>query len=86
MKLSLVQDQAIQAMMAVVMGAELFDRLFAGIRFDEVDGPVLYAHAKNETIATEIEDELGLYISLVATSVLKREIDVVVVLPKVLLQ
>jgi hypothetical protein len=42
MKVSQVQDYAIQARMAVIVGAKTFDRLFSGIRFDEVDGPMLY--------------------------------------------
>jgi hypothetical protein len=42
MKLDSVQDQAIQARMALIVGAKTFDRLFAGIRFDELDGYLLY--------------------------------------------
>jgi hypothetical protein len=38
MKLSPVQDQAIAARMALVVGANTFDRLFAGVQFHEVDG------------------------------------------------
>jgi len=84
MKLNDTQDYAIQAMMAIVVGAEEYDRLFTGIRFDEVDGGLLYAFARNREIAEAIEEELGYYISLAATAVLKQEIDIVVVLPKVL--
>jgi hypothetical protein len=32
MNITLVQDQAIQARMALIVGAKTFDRLFAGIR------------------------------------------------------
>jgi hypothetical protein len=84
MKLTDVQDYAIQAMMAIVVGAEEYDRLFAGIRFDEVDGDLMYAIARNGEVAEEIEEQLGHYISLAATAVLKQEIDLVVALPKVL--
>jgi hypothetical protein len=56
MQLSQIQDQAIQARMALIVGAKTFDRLFAGIRFEELDGPLLYVYAKNEEIAAEIED------------------------------
>jgi hypothetical protein len=45
MQITEVQDQAIQARMAFIVGAKTFDRLFAGIRFDEADGPLLYAYA-----------------------------------------
>jgi hypothetical protein len=44
MKISLVQDQAIAARMALIVGADNFDRLFRGIQFDEFDGTVLYAY------------------------------------------
>lgn len=86
MKLSLVQDQAIQALVAGAVGAEAFDRLFAGIRFDNVDGKLLYAFARDEEVASDIEDGYSFYIASVASRVLKRQVDVVVVMPKVLLQ
>jgi hypothetical protein len=84
MKLSQVEDQAIQARMALIVGAKTFDRLFAGIRFDEIDGPMLYAYAKNEDIASEIEDEFSLHIATIASKIIGREIELVVVMPKVL--
>jgi hypothetical protein len=84
MKLSKVQDQAIQARMALLVGAATFDHLFAGIRFDEVDGPLLYVFARNEDIATEIEDEFSLHIAIVASRIIGRQVELVVVLPKVL--
>lgn len=58
MKLSKVEDQAIQARIALIVGAETFDRLFAGIRFDESEGPLLYVYARNEDLAAEIEEGL----------------------------
>jgi hypothetical protein len=84
MQLTEVQNLAIQARMALMVGARTFDRLFAGIHFDEADGPLLYAFAKDESAAAEIEDEFTMHIALVASQILRREIDVVVVLPKVL--
>ncbi|MGY8634266.1 hypothetical protein RAD15_17445 [Bradyrhizobium sp. 14AA] len=83
MKLSLVEDQAIQARMAAIAGAETFDRLFAGIRFDEVDGSLLFAIARDEDCAAEIEDDFSHQLAIVATQILKQSVDVVVVLPKV---
>jgi hypothetical protein len=83
MKLSLVEDQAIQARMAAIAGAEIFDRLFAGIRFEEVDGSLLFAVARDEDCATEIEDDFSHQLAVVATQILKQSVDVVVVLPKV---
>ena len=84
MKLSQVEDEAIQARMALIVGAKTFDRFFAGIRFDEIDGPMLYAYAKNEDVASEIEDEFSLHIATVASKIIGREIELVVVMPKVL--
>ncbi|WFT96995.1 hypothetical protein QA633_08065 [Bradyrhizobium barranii] len=84
MKLTQVQDQAIQARMALIVGASTFDRLFAGVRFDEVDGYLLYAFAKDEEAACAIEDEFSLHISTVASEILKQEVEVVLVMPKVL--
>jgi hypothetical protein len=54
MKLVPVQDQAIAARMALVVGAATFDRLFAGVEFHEVDGDLLYVFAKDEETAAEI--------------------------------
>ena len=84
MHLTLIQDQAIQARMALIVGAKTFDRLFAGIRFGEVDGPILYAYAKDEESAEEIEDKFSLHISIIASKIVGREIEVILVLPKVL--
>ena len=82
MKLSLPQDQAIAARMALIVGAKEFDSLFLGVRFGEVDGDVLIVYAQNEELAAEMEDRFALHISIVATGILKREIGVVIVMPK----
>jgi hypothetical protein len=84
MKLSLVEDQAIQARIAQVVGAETFDRLFSGIRFDEIDGNLLFAFARDEDVAAEIEDDFSHDLALIASIIIGQNIDVVVVLPKVL--
>jgi hypothetical protein len=60
--------------------------LFAGVRFDEVDGDVLYVYARGEEVAAEMEDNFALHISIVATAILKREIGIVLVLPEHLIQ
>ena len=82
MKLSTVQDQAIAARMALVVGAATFDRLFAGVEFHEADGDLLYVFARNEEAAAEMEDRFSLHISIIATGILKHEIGIVLVLPK----
>ena len=75
MKLSLVQDQAIQALVAAVVGAEVFDRLFASIRFDEIDGTMLYVFAENEETAAEVEDNYSLHIATLTTYVVKKPVE-----------
>jgi hypothetical protein len=86
MKIPLVQDQAIAARMALIVGADNFDRLFRGIQFDEFDGTVLYAYAVDEYRAAEIEDTFALHISITAADILKREVPLVMVLPQKLKQ
>jgi hypothetical protein len=82
MHLTTVQDQAIAARMALIVGGATFDRLFAGVRFDEVDGDILYVYAKDEETAAEMEDNFALRISIIATDILKSEVGIVLVLPK----
>ena len=50
MELSLVQDYAIQARLASVIGATVFDRVFAGVKFAETDGPLLYLYARMDEL------------------------------------
>ncbi|WP_407122381.1 hypothetical protein [Bradyrhizobium sp. STM 3561] len=76
-----VHDQAIAARMALIVGADRFDRLFRAVRFDEVDGDILYVYARDEDTAAEMEDEFALHISIIASKILDREINVVLVLP-----
>jgi hypothetical protein len=86
MHLTSVQDQAITARMALIVGGTTFDRLFLGVRFDEVDGDILYVYAKDEETAGEMEGNFALHISIIATDILKREVGIVLVLPKRLIQ
>ena len=46
--------------------------------------PVLYrlAYAKDEETAAEMEDNFALHISNIATDILKRDVGIVLVLPK----
>lgn len=81
-KLTLVQDQAIAARMALIVGSDNFDRLFRGVQFDEFDGTVLYVYAVDEYRAAEIEDTFALHISTIAAGILKREVPIVMVLPQ----
>jgi hypothetical protein len=56
MELTLVQDFAIPARVASVIGATLFDRVFHR-RFAETDGPLLYVYSRDQQSATEIDDD-----------------------------
>jgi hypothetical protein len=84
MRISLIEEQAITARMAMVVGAEEFDRLFLGIQFGEVDGDILYAYAPEADLAEELEETYSLHISIIASEILKRKIGIVMVLPRVL--
>ena len=84
MKLSNIQDYAIQARVASVIGASMFDRVFAGVRFAEADGSLLYVYSRDEESAAAIEDDFSLLIADVASRILQCEVELVVVLPKVL--
>ncbi len=53
-----------------------------GVRFDEVDGDDLFVYAKDEDTAAKIEDAFALHISIIASKILGREINVVMVLPR----
>ncbi|WP_158670517.1 hypothetical protein [Bradyrhizobium guangdongense] len=81
-----VQDQAIAARMALIVGADRFDQLFRAVRFDEVDGDILYVYARDEDAAAEVEDEFALHISIIASKILDRQINVVRVLPRQLMK
>ncbi|MGY4433709.1 hypothetical protein ACVWWO_006186 [Bradyrhizobium sp. F1.13.1] len=65
-----------------IVGARTFDRLFAGVRFDEVDGDILFVYTKDEDTAAKIEDEFALHISIIASKILEREINIAMVLPR----
>ena len=84
MELSIIQDYAIQARVAAVIGAAVFDRVFAGVRFAEADGPLLYVYARDEQASAEIEDDFSFLIADIASRILQRDVELVVVLPKVL--
>jgi hypothetical protein len=83
MYLTNTQSLAITARMAELVGAETFDRLFAGVEFRETDGDILFAYAQGEERADEMEDEFGFFISLIATDILRRDIELVMVLPRI---
>jgi hypothetical protein len=56
------------------------------VRFDEVDGDILSVYARDEETAAEVDDNFALHVSIIATDILRREVGIVVVLPKQLTQ
>ncbi|MBN9602599.1 MAG: hypothetical protein J0G33_06680 [Afipia felis] len=84
MNLSSVQQQAIEARMALIVGTEEYDRLFLGFQCTELEGDILFVDAFDEDCAAEIEDRFSLHISIIAAEILKRDVASVVVLPRVL--
>jgi len=84
MRLSIVQQHAIEARMALIVGAEQYDRLFLGFQCTELEGDILFVDALDEDCAAEIEDRFSLHISIIAGEILGAEIAAVVVLPGVL--
>jgi hypothetical protein len=81
---SVIQSQAISARVALIVGAENYDRLFVGVEFSEVEDNILYVFAPTEEIASEIEATFSLHLAIVATDILKHDIDFALVLPRVL--
>ena len=75
MHLTIVESQAITARMALIVGRITFDRLFVGVRFDELDADLLYVYARDEEAGAEIEDQFALHILIIAADILKRESD-----------
>jgi hypothetical protein len=62
----------------------VFDRVFGRRQIAETDGPLLYVYSRDEQSAAEIEDDFSLLIADIASRILKREVELVVVLPRVL--
>lgn len=81
MKLTEVQQQAIQARMSLIVGARTYDRLFLGVTFDEVAEATLYAFARTEELAAEIEETYALHLSIVASQITGATVEFVQVLP-----
>jgi hypothetical protein len=81
MKLSEIQQQAIQARISQIVGAENYDRLFVGVVFSEVADGILYAFAPTECLAADIEKRFALHLSIVAGQITGLPVEFVQVLP-----
>jgi len=83
MEHSEIQSLAITARVAAVVGAETFDRLFAGVHFDASNAPLLYVYVQDDETAEEVAEYHAHHMILAASGVLKRNIDIVLVLPSI---
>jgi hypothetical protein len=72
--------------MAQIVGAENYDRLFAGVVFGEVADKLLYAFAPTEGLAADIEERFALHLSIVAEQITGLPVEFVQVLPGALQQ
>jgi len=79
---SKAQQQAIEAKLNFLLGAEEFDRLFLGFICGDVDGDVINVFVENENRAAEIEAKYSWHVAVIVESVLKRPVKLVNVLPK----
>jgi hypothetical protein len=76
-----LQQQAIEARMSMIVGAETYDRLFLGAGFSNVEKGILYCFAKTEELAAEIEEKFSLHISIIASQIVRVPVEFVQVLP-----
>jgi hypothetical protein len=81
-KLTEIQQQAMQARMSLIVGAETYDRLFLGVVFSEVQKGILFCFAKTEELAAEIEEKFALHISIIASQIVRIPVEFVQVFPE----
>jgi hypothetical protein len=86
MKLGTIHQQAIQARMSLIVGAQNFDRLFLGAVFEKIADRILYVFARTEGIATEIEERFALHLAIVASQITSLPVEFVEVHPHALRQ
>jgi hypothetical protein len=80
---TLTQQQAIEARMNMIAGAEDYDRLFLGFEIGEVHDGILYVFVKCPKIAAELEAKYSLQFAIVAAPILQRDIQFANVLPTI---
>lgn len=66
---------------ALIVGEDIRPSV-RGARFDEIDGDILFVYNFDEVAAAKIEDEFALHISIIASTILEQEINIVTVLPR----
>lgn len=63
------QQLAIQARLNLVLGAEDYDRMFLGFRVEDIEDESLFARARSEYQANQIETRYGRQLAAVVQSV-----------------
>lgn len=68
------QQLAIQARLNLVLGAEDYDRMFLGFRVEEIENDALFARARSEYQANQIETHYGRQLAAVVESVIGQPV------------
>jgi hypothetical protein len=76
------QQQAIEAKLNFVLGADTYDRLFLGFVCGAVDHAIVDVFVQNEDMAAIVGSEYSWHVAVVVESVLKKPVKRVNVLPK----
>jgi hypothetical protein len=76
------QQQAIEAKLNFMLGAEEYDRLFLGFVCGPLSGNVASLFVESEDRASAIEAEYSWHVAVIIESVLKSPVKSVNVLPK----
>jgi hypothetical protein len=79
---SKAQQQAIEAKLNFVLGAETYDRLFLGFICGGVDNDIVEVFVQNENTAAIVGTEYSWHVAVIVESVLKTPVKRVNVLPK----
>jgi hypothetical protein len=75
-----VQQQAIQARLNYVLGADEYDRLFVGFEILQIESGVLTLSVR-AACAREVQDKYSWHIAIVAEALLRRAIRRVHIIP-----
>jgi hypothetical protein len=76
------RQQAIEAKLNFVLGADTYDRLFLGFVCGAVDHAMVDVFVQNEVTAAIVGSEYSWHVAVIVESVLKQSVERVNVLPK----
>jgi len=82
MQPSKAQQQAIEAKLNFVLGADTYDRLFLGFICGGVDDDTVDVFVRDEETATIVGTEYSWHVAVIVENVLRRPVRRVNVLPK----